>query len=466
VEGLDLWVRPFVHLRLSSRLTSGWQQRPTSTVEILGATTCLRSLIPPVRTATPQPWHRQQLSSSSAQPPWLRVQGSGASQWPGREGLTGWVVLRRAWHQVDASLCGYLEVMHEEQLRAMLRQRLGRRFTEGLWNLLVADGDVAEVIDLGTQPEAFMERAEFVLEHLQPQQVRSTSTPTEAPSPAHARERAAVLSDLVAEIARKDPDVLRFREKYIGNTGVPWPELESWIKQHAGQDPSRTIDITISVPAAQKTEPFREATDLIPYLPEARISRWSARVLDYAIPDNKWVHRISVDSGSMLDSLRWLSMAISKPYGWIPAQATVFVVSDIVAYIDPIRATEPLSQTRYNLDLGWTRRITLDIDPTLNPDEVAAAYQRIRSANGLDRTYPLSPKHLRLAAFTGADYLNRSWQERFNLWNRLYPGWAYSASSNFRRDAIRAQYRVLYPGRHRGSTPIRKDKGSPKGAVD
>jgi hypothetical protein len=42
------------------------------------------------------------------------------------------------------------------------------------------------------------------------------------------------------------------------------------------------------------------------------------------------------------------------------------------------------------------------------------------------------------------------------LWNTSFPDWRYAQLSNFRRDAIRAEARILYPGRYRGSTPLRE----------
>lgn len=347
-------------------------------------------------------------------------------------------------------------MMQADELKRLLVQRLGRRYTEGLWNLLVADGNVDEVVDHGARFEAFLERAEVLLSHLQPPKVRSVSTPTEAPSPALARERAAVLSDLVTEHARKDPDVVRFRKKHLKYGLVTWTDLEDWLRENAASDSAKTLDITISVPTANMPDTPRKAIDLAPHLATARICNWAARSLDYAVPGEGWVRRMVVSDGSVLDSLRVLSDSLAKSFSWQPAQATVFVLTDTIAYIDPIRVTGPSENVRHNVDLGWARRITLDVDPALGPDEVAATYQRIRERNGLNRIRPLSAKHLRLASFTGADHAQRRWQERFELWNRLYPEWRYNASSNFRRDAIRAQYRILYPGRHRGSAPIRR----------
>lgn len=109
---------------------------------------------------------------------------------------------------------------------------------------------------------------------------------------------------------------------------------------------------------------------------------------------------------------------------------------------------------RHGKDHAWSRRIVLDIDPAATSDEVMAAYQRIRREQNLTRVRPLTPKHARLAAFTGAEHLHKTWSERLHLWNTSFPRWSYNQESNFRRDAGRAQTRIMYPGQLRGSTPL------------
>jgi len=70
--------------------------------------------------------------------------------------------------------------------------------------------------------------------------------------------------------------------------------------------------------------------------------------------------------------------------------------------------------------------------------------------------HPLSLKHLRPAAFAGAEHAYKPWAERLRLWNTSFPEWHYAEQSNLRRDAISAEARILYPGRYRGSTPLRE----------
>ena len=104
----------------------------------------------------------------------------------------------------------------------------------------------------------------------------------------------------------------------------------------------------------------------------------------------------------------------------------------------------------------WARWITLDIDPAATPQEVLDAFQWARRRQGLAHLRPLTLKHIRLAAFAGAEHADKSWAERLRLWNSSFPQWHLGVQSNFRRDALRAEARILYPGRYRGSTPLRE----------
>jgi hypothetical protein len=101
------------------------------------------------------------------------------------------------------------------------------------------------------------------------------------------------------------------------------------------------------------------------------------------------------------------------------------------------------------------RRVVLDLGPALSPAHAAAAFEAARRQVDMKPVRALSPKHLRLAAFTGADHVDEPWAEQLRLWNEAYPEDRYADAANFHRDALRAQARVLYPGRHPCQTPLR-----------
>jgi hypothetical protein len=137
--------------------------------------------------------------------------------------------------------------------------------------------------------------------------------------------------------------------------------------------------------------------------------------------------------------------SLADSFGWNPAQATVFILAGVTPLIAPVRVTTPAVKIRYGTDVGWARRIKLDVDPAATPQEVLDAFVRARDRHSLASRRRLSVKHLRLAAFAGAEHADKPWAERHGQWNERFPEWAYAAESNFRRDAAVAQRRVLYP---------------------
>ncbi len=294
--------------------------------------------------------------------------------------------------------------MHGSDLRTRLQRRLGPRFTTALWNYLLERGFVEDVLVGASDLDQFVDEAREILT------AGSPSTERHVPAPAP-------------------------REPKLG----------------------QATDITFALPAGAAT-PVGNAGELSisPPLGRVRPSRVATRVLDYALPGDEWIRRVAVTADGALDRLRALAEALAKAYGWIPAQATIFVLCGVVPFIATVRTTRSAAKVRHHADLVWARRITLDIDPAAAPQEVLDAFQRARQRQGLAHLRPLSLKHIRLAAFAGAEYADKPWAERWRLWNASFPEWHYAEQSNFRRDAIRAEARILYPGRYRGSAPLRE----------
>jgi hypothetical protein len=264
------------------------------------------------------------------------------------------------------------------------------------------------------------------------------------------------LSQLVAAHAHHDPDIITFRHKYLGDALVDWADLDTWVTAQAKLDGEPTTDITIALPASTLSDPDADELHLSPPLERVRPARVATRRLDYALPEDDWVRRVAVTADGALDRLRGLAEALAKAYGWTPAQATIFVLCGVTPFIATVRITRSSAKVRHHADLVWARRITLDIDPAATPQQVLDAFQHARRQQGVAQLHPLSLKHLRLAAFAGAEHAHKPWAERLRLWNTRFPEWHYPEQSNFRRDALRAEARILYPGRYRGSTPLRE----------
>jgi hypothetical protein len=345
--------------------------------------------------------------------------------------------------------------MRGTELRARLQGRLGARFHQGLWDYLVDRGFVDEMLDGASDLDQLLNEARRILAAGTP----SAEHRVPAPAPREPRlgqERAWALSKLVAAHAHQDPDVIAFRRKYLGDALVEWDDLDTWIRAQAQLDGEPTTDVTIVIPASTISDPDADELHLSPPVERVRPTRVATRRLDYALPGDDWVRRVVVTAHGALDRLRVLAEALAKAYGWTPAQASIFILCGVPPFIATVRITRSSAKVRHHADLVWARRITLDIDPAATAQQVLDAFQHARRQQGLAQLHPLSLKHLRLAAFARAEHADKPWAERLRLWNRSFPNWRYAEQSNFRRDALRAEARILYPGRYRGAARLRE----------
>jgi hypothetical protein len=95
-----------------------------------------------------------------------------------------------------------------------------------------------------------------------------------------------------------------------------------------------------------------------------------------------------------------------------------------------------------------TTKVTLALDPTLSAAQVAAMWQKVRSAvlrQGA-RGRSVSRKSLALALFV-AHHPGRPWADLRRMWNQLYAHWAFTSADLrvFRNAAVRARRYLLEP---------------------
>jgi hypothetical protein len=153
--------------------------------------------------------------------------------------------------------------------------------------------------------------------------------------------------------------------------------------------------------------------------------------LTYGVPKDNSERAIPVAHGGVLDKLRQISVNLANRYGWQEPQATLFVLSGNVPASSRVRST-----VNFN-------RITLQIDPSITPRQLADCYRRVRRKFREKRTRALSPKHLYLATFPASCLGNSKWENRLDKWNEKYPDWEYDDLENFRRDCRHARKRLL-----------------------
>jgi len=95
-----------------------------------------------------------------------------------------------------------------------------------------------------------------------------------------------------------------------------------------------------------------------------------------------------------------------------------------------------------------TTKVTLALDPTLSAAQVAAMWQKVRSAvlrqGARGRT--VSRKSLALALFV-AHHPGRTWADLRRMWNQLYAHWAFKSPDLrvFRNAAVRARRYLIEP---------------------
>jgi hypothetical protein len=228
-----------------------------------------------------------------------------------------------------------------------------------------------------------------------------------------ARERRLLaISDLLAEDALQNGAVQDFRESVLGGGLLDWAEVEAWVKHQATEDGKPT--------------------------PGPR-----GGFLEYGLPDDNWCRRQPVAEQGVLGSLRALAARLAGLYRWQPAQATLFVLTDMIPFVSPLWA-----EMDWHLPFEAMSRITLTVDPALSPREVADAYRKIRARFLGPRYRALSEKHVALALFAARKPAGVTWREAMLSWNKANKAdkkRVYSQETNFARDCTQALRRLLHP---------------------
>ncbi|WP_432830519.1 hypothetical protein [Dactylosporangium sp. CA-092794] len=337
--------------------------------------------------------------------------------------------------------------MQEGDLEAYVCGELRSRNFPAVWSMLLYGQYVEEVMVGGQDPDWLVERAREIRSLLTARPVDTlAASVANVDGPDVGEERMWALSQLVARDAAEDPDVVRFRAAYLPGGLIARSEVEDWLNNQADRDGERTSDVSFTIPPGTAVEWDGPVPRFDP--PIAAVTtgvHFSSRLLAYALPGDRGVRRRTVTANGGLDQLGQLSMTLATTFSWQAAQATVFVLTGVPPMIAAVRTTVPVVKVRYESELDWARRIVLDVDPGASSREVVSAFERARAEYHHAGRRRTTVKHLRLAAFAGAEHADKPWAERFRLWNERFPDWAYPQQSNFRRDAAAAERRLLSP---------------------
>ena len=263
-------------------------------------------------------------------------------------------------------------------------------------------------------------------------------------------DRSFALSLLLYEEATKDAGVRAFRSEVLDNTLLERDMVAEWIQLQAKVDGEATLWLKeIPVPPEYKSEVLnwiskpqgRQPLEI--ELP-ASFLRYSvgSHVLMYGGLD-EWAYPVSTCSDGVLERLRNLSERLAGEYGWQEAQATLFVLTGKVPFVDPIYVSHEMKSG----SLYLRQRIVLDVDPTVSPLEVTNHYRLTRGRIIDRRSGKLSAKHLRLATFNAERPEEESWAKKLAEWNRTErPEWGYGTDRRrFAHDCLQARRRILGP---------------------
>jgi len=240
--------------------------------------------------------------------------------------------------------------------------------------------------------------------------------------------------------------VIVFRERALKDRLLLRNQVEAWIKRQAKSDGQPTAWLEIPVPPGfeLQSDPKRGKIFTKPQLAISRkhcAQSIHFRVLTYGVPEDRWERSLTTAEGGVLERLRWISERLSKRYGWQKPQATIFVLTGLVPLVPTLEfQTSPSSAPSPHYV-----PITLKVDPSVTPRQLADYYRRFRRQVLSKRIKALSIKHLRLAAFFADRPTDEKWQTRMKAWNRANRKWKYTQESNFRRDCLQARKRVLAP---------------------
>ena len=228
--------------------------------------------------------------------------------------------------------------------------------------------------------------------------------------------------------------------------------------------------------------PGRDAISHVRQLIAETSPRGPRRVADLSYIDGRDEQRLSVPAASVLGKLARLADQLSEEYRWRPSEATMFVLSgrtpEVFVYVGS-------AEIRYH-ERSATTRVTMTVDPSLNADDVAGIYSRLRQ-----RFHPAplpryqSPRRYRLAGHVGPHLQMRAgeprsrrgpgrppapgpsglatfiepvpgctWRSLRNSWNHVFGSttdedtgrsWRYGNDPNFIRDAKTAVSQLLFP---------------------
>lgn len=335
------------------------------------------------------------------------------------------------------------EMRTENDVRAALGAKIGGPVSPAIWDRLVKDRYVQEVLD--GYPDAF---ANLCKRYKQLEEIKKEPGKKKTAKSARRREwslppdRLMLLrSRLLAQIASDFPLVRWFRRQYLPD-GLPllWDDVPDWIAHQAAVDGPPSTWVEFVLPPGHRLEYDQEGRvyRVTPPLESIPVTGAHRQFLDFIRPDRPdEVQSVPVAAGGVLDALRKTSEWLAAEMGWTKAQATVFVLTDRPPVFSPLSIS-----VQAVFGAVTTARIVISADPECQPGTVERLYQRVRAGLGKRRPHPLAPWVADLVEFV-LDSPRLTWQERWQKWNCEHPDHQYTCLQSMTNAYYRAVGKLL-----------------------
>jgi hypothetical protein len=366
--------------------------------------------------------------------------------------------------------------MLSRRMKMEIGRMAGYRVPERIWDYLAARGDDARYL-AGT-----LELNELIEEIHRLHQLLGPPVPVlgdatamltgDWAEPKNRTPREEAVSRLVANLAAERADVRDLRgdpANQVPAELLPWEHIHDWIAARAAEElaahqPQAWAIGHLELPAEYAADIQQAASGAagagqpvrtieLRLQPEDLAQQAYPLTLLYAKKGEDFVWGYVVRAGGVLDRLRRLSQQLAEAYRWSEAQATIFVLTGLAPLIASITGESDTPEDDADGRLPILSRITLHVDPTMSPSEVAEQYAALRRWLYGERHRDLTEKHTQLALFAATEPKHTTWAARMARWNAAHADWRYTEVSNFSRDCLQAQRRLL------GITRAQREKG-------
>lgn len=271
----------------------------------------------------------------------------------------------------------------------------------------------------------------------------AAAVPRKARTPKLQRLRALIVARIVADEAKKDPSVAKFRQNVLSDQLIRPGGVPQWVRRQGAKDGAPTVSVLVPLPSGI-TLKSRQNAGVIELTPSTKITVSTTTPVagtwtdELAYRAGNRTRLVPVRSGGVLDELRQISEMLSARFGWRAAEATGFVLSGSVPSISMLSAQTEI------WDIPALRRLILRIDPAMSPRQLMLNYRSQRTAALAAKSRSIGEKHLKLALFKATRPAGETCAQSAAVWNQRYPQWSYKQlSTNFCRDALRARRRIL-----------------------